>query len=301
MKEYELKFMKLENGEKLAYRFTGAGDPTYLLIHGNMSSSLHWTGLMEKLSSNGKVYAVDLRGFGNSSYKNEINSLRDFALDIKEFILNLKLSNLVIVGWSTGGGIALELSTFSEMKDKISKVFLVESIGIQGYPNVKIDSEGKIVEGEYLISKEEIKSDPVQMKPLLLAYENGNREYIKYLWDTLIYNEKRPDEDEYEKYIDEILNQRNFVDVRYALGKFNMTNEDREYNKGIGNIKDIESEIIIIHGKKDLVVPISHAQLTHKYLKDKSKLIVFENEGHSPMTDNLDLLYNTILMNVENN
>ena len=49
--------MKREGGEKIV-----------ILVHGNMTSSKHWDVLIESLDPKYKVYALDLRGFGESSY-----------------------------------------------------------------------------------------------------------------------------------------------------------------------------------------------------------------------------------------
>ncbi|MDO5650387.1 MAG: alpha/beta hydrolase, partial [Gallicola sp.] len=176
MKNYKVNYVDVKTGEKLAYRSAGSGDNTYLLIHGNMSSSIHWSTLMEKLESHSKVYGVDLRGFGDSSYNGELNSLQDFAQDVKEFILELGLDNLIVVGWSTGGGIALELAVMGEVSERIKKVVLLDSVGIQGYPIMRKDEEGTPIPGDFLKEKSEIAVDAVQVAPILYAYESKNKD-----------------------------------------------------------------------------------------------------------------------------
>ena len=62
---------------------------------------------MKKLSRDFRVINIDMRGFGRSSYINEINSLFDLAEDIKLLLEVLKIDRCSIAGWSTGGGVCL--------------------------------------------------------------------------------------------------------------------------------------------------------------------------------------------------
>ncbi|SUB94792.1 alpha/beta fold hydrolase [Peptoniphilus indolicus] len=96
------------NGEEIFYREKGTG-PILLLIHGNISSSIFFTEMIEELSKEYRVIAPDLRGYGNSSYNKKINSISEFADDIREFVIELDLKEFYILGWSLGGGIVMEL------------------------------------------------------------------------------------------------------------------------------------------------------------------------------------------------
>src|SRR3954452_2341820 len=81
-----MKEVILPNGETLAYRERDGGELKVLLIHGNMTSSKHWDIVLDRMDAKYKLYAVDLRGFGNSSYKNPIMSIKDFSDDVKLFV-----------------------------------------------------------------------------------------------------------------------------------------------------------------------------------------------------------------------
>ena len=56
-----------------------------------MTSSQHWDLVIEKLQDQYHIYALDLRGFGQSTYNKAIDSIQDFAEDVKLFIDQLKL------------------------------------------------------------------------------------------------------------------------------------------------------------------------------------------------------------------
>ena len=52
-----------------------------------------------------------------------------------------------------------------------------------------------------------------------------NKLYYRTVWNLLIYTHNQPEPDWYEKYLDDMLTQRNFVDVNYALITFNISDE----------------------------------------------------------------------------
>ena len=79
----QYKKVKLPNGETIAYQEREGGEKKVLLIHGNMTSSKHWDLVLENMDDRYKLFAIDLRGFGQSSYNHEIRSIKDFSEDVK--------------------------------------------------------------------------------------------------------------------------------------------------------------------------------------------------------------------------
>ncbi|QVK18565.1 alpha/beta hydrolase [Mycoplasmatota bacterium] len=292
LREIPVSYVSLSNGEKLAYRKIGDKGETLLLIHGNMSSSIFFDTLMENLEDDYIIYAVDMRGFGDSSYHKPIESLADFAYDIKLFIEVLGLNNLIIAGWSTGGGVALELA--ADLKEKVKKVMLIESVGIKGYPIFKKDAEGKPILTELLSSYEDIANDPIQVKPAVTALETKNKEFFRNIYNLLIYNKRQPESLRYERYLEAIVKQRNLIDVDYALVHFNLTNESNGVCEGNNRKTSIKAPILIIQGEDDLVVPAVFAHETKKQLGDIADLVIFKDSGHSPLTDQLEKLIKVI-------
>jgi pimeloyl-ACP methyl ester carboxylesterase len=286
MKEFEFKKIQIRN-EVLAYREGGLGDRNILLIHGNMSSSAHFDHLMDALYDDFKVYAVDLRGFGHSSYHERFDSLKDLSEDLEFFIDKLRLKDLEVLGWSTGGGIALQLA--ADIPSLVKRVILLESVGISGYPMFKKDASGQAILSEKLISKEDIESDPVQVAPVLAAIASKDAAFYKMLWNYAIYTAgNQPVESDYDRYIEEMLLQRNLVDIDYALTRFNLSDTDNGYTVGTGEIFKVMCPVLIIQGDKDIVVPMTMATGIHEALKDNSKLVILENCGHNPMVDQFD-------------
>src|SRR5690606_14024399 len=50
--------VELSNGEKLGYRMREGGERPLVLIHGNMTSSVHWDVVLERIDGRFRVYAV---------------------------------------------------------------------------------------------------------------------------------------------------------------------------------------------------------------------------------------------------
>ena len=107
MKHYPVHTVDLGTNEMVAYRQAGSQGPIVVLVHGNMSSSVHYQVVMERLENNYQVYALDLVGFGDTTYNRQLESLHDFSKEVTAFIERFDLQNVNIVGWSTGGGIVL--------------------------------------------------------------------------------------------------------------------------------------------------------------------------------------------------
>ena len=112
------------------------------------------------------IYALDLRGFGQSTYNQSIDSLQDFADDVKLFIDELKLEKFSLMGWSMGGGVAMQFT--ANHPTFVEKLILVESVGMKGYPIFKRYEWVPIV-SSLVKTKEEIAQDPVQIAPVLDA------------------------------------------------------------------------------------------------------------------------------------
>lgn len=296
MKQYPVKTIQLDTKETIAYRQSGNEGPVVLLVHGNMSSSVHWQVLMERLEDKYQVYALDLVGFGDSTYNRVLTSLHDFSRDVTNFIEKLDLNQVHLVGWSTGGGIVLE--TAADIPSRIEKVFLLDSVGLKGYPMFKKDENFQPILTERIYTREDIEIDPVQVLPILNAYRNFDREFMKMVWNATIYHLNQPSSEDYEIYLDAIFKQRNLVDVDVALTIFNMTHEHNGVVDGSGRIDLVKAPIVVMHGDKDIVVPLTDSQYTSEVLKDQGELVIFENVGHSVLTDNLDLLVNTLVQRI---
>lgn len=290
--EYPVKKVTLASGETLAYREAGSQGKTLLLIHGNMSSSLHYDVLMDALHKEYRIYAVDLRGFGDSSYHTPIDSLQDFAHDVGAFLEMLDLTVDCAIGWSTGGGVALELA--AALPKRVKQVVLIESVGVVGYPMYKKDAQGQPILTERITTREEVAADPVQVMPIVHAYATGNKDLLRAVWNALIYSRVQPEPERYDRYLEAMLKQRNIVDVNFALITFNMTSDHNGACHGTNRLELIECPVLVIQGEEDMVVPRQYGVQTAELLGSRATLALLKNTGHSPLTDDLPTLVGLI-------
>ncbi|MGW2514143.1 alpha/beta fold hydrolase [Streptomyces scopuliridis] len=85
------------------------GEPV-VFIHGNVSSSAFWRTTLTTLPDRYRPIAVDLRGFGGTDPLpvDATRGLRDYADDLAALLTALKVDRVHLVGWSLGGGVAMQ-------------------------------------------------------------------------------------------------------------------------------------------------------------------------------------------------
>jgi len=285
---YEMKKKTLTNGESIAYREAGTKlkEPVLILIHGNQSSSLIFETLMKQLESVAHTIAPDLPGFGESSYNTPHETLKDWADDIALFMNKLKITSASVLGWSAGGGIAMELA--AGYPEKVQQLVLSSSVGVNGF---KMPKSGKGLSvgknSGFLVRKEDIEQDPYIIS-VANAIAEKNARYFRFLWDEIVFNFEDPEDPEFDAYVQEILKERCFLDMMVALCQFNITNEKSPV-EGSGRIADIECPVTWIHGKQDLVVPITAATDSIKYFKSPMELIPIYDAGHAAFIDQTEV------------
>ncbi len=288
------KTVTLNNRETYHYLETNTDkDQTLLLVHGNMSSGVHYQPLIERIKDY-HVLAPDLRGFGDSTYLNPIDTLEDFADDLNAFLEALKIDKVVFVGWSTGGGIGLKFA--AKYPNKISHLVLLESASYRGYPIYEKDEALQPKLDSLYQSKDAMAQDPVQVAPAKNAMDNNNKDFMKAVWEAAIYNVKIPDEE--DMYLEESLKQRNLIDVDWALMTFNMSHTSNGVCDGDGSIDDVTCKVLSIYGKQDLVILQYMFDETVAALHNVETKIL-DNGSHSPITDDPDYIHKVIIDFIE--
>ncbi|MDG2990268.1 alpha/beta hydrolase [Candidatus Synechococcus calcipolaris G9] len=96
--------LSLADGTDIYYKDWGTGQPV-VFSHGWPLSSDSWEAQMLFLASHGyRCIAHDRRGHGRSSQPWQGNEMNTYADDLATLITTLGLQNIVLVGFSTGGG-----------------------------------------------------------------------------------------------------------------------------------------------------------------------------------------------------
>ncbi|HEX2014248.1 MAG TPA: alpha/beta fold hydrolase, partial [Nitrososphaera sp.] len=95
----------------LSVRYVDRGSgKTVILLHGLGGSIESWTNNIEPLSSEMRVIALDLPGFGFSDKPRLSYSIKFYTDFVAAFAKRLQLKRASIVGSSLGGQIAAELA-----------------------------------------------------------------------------------------------------------------------------------------------------------------------------------------------
>lgn len=287
-----LKEVRLKNGETITYRERPGGEEVIVLVHGNMTSSKHWDILIDALDPAYTIVAPDLRGFGGSTYNKRITSIRDFSEDLYDFTEQLGLESFSLAGWSTGGAVSMQFT--ADHPERVRKLVLLASASTRGYPFYGVKPDGTPDPENRLQTIEEIEQDAGKTKPMQELYNSGNREGLKAVWNAVIYTKRQPDPERYEAYVDDMLTQRNLADVYHALNTFNISAVHNGVTQGSNQAKDIRVPVLVLRGDRDLVVT---KEMTDEIMADLGNNAVFvslEDNGHSPLIDDLDGLKESI-------
>jgi pimeloyl-ACP methyl ester carboxylesterase len=112
------------NGLKLYYEISGIGKPL-ILLHGGVGASEMFGPVMPALAENRQVIAVHLQGHGWTVDIDRPLSFEMMADDIAELIEHLNLERADLLGYSLGGGVALQ--TILRHPELVRKLVLVST------------------------------------------------------------------------------------------------------------------------------------------------------------------------------
>ena len=93
---------------EMAYHVSGNPTPPLLFLHGTGCDASDWIPVTERLPRDQRVIALDFRGHGQSSVPTQPFTLGNLADDVLHLANRMGLHELVIVGHSLGGMVAME-------------------------------------------------------------------------------------------------------------------------------------------------------------------------------------------------
>lgn len=127
----EANRIQLNDSLSIAYKEHGSGKQTILMIHGLGGNLTHWN---NNFIENQHCIALDLPSYGLSSMKNfqpKTDMLDFYSEVILEFIKKKKLKNVVLMGHSMGGQIAI--ITALKQPKAIKKLILAAPAGFETF------------------------------------------------------------------------------------------------------------------------------------------------------------------------
>ena len=109
--------------EEMAYLDAGDSGCPLLFLHGTGCDASDWTPVIERLPSARRCIAPDFRGHGQSTVPTQRFTLSDLANDVLHLADSLGIQELVIVGHSLGGMVAMEVA---ERSSRVTGLVLLE-------------------------------------------------------------------------------------------------------------------------------------------------------------------------------
>jgi pimeloyl-ACP methyl ester carboxylesterase len=112
------------NGINLYYETHGSGRPL-ILLHGGLGSGEMFGSVLPALAQSHQVVAVDLQGHGRTADIDRVIDIRHMADDVAALIDHLRLGTPDLVGYSLGGGVALQ--TAAKYPTKVRRLVMVSA------------------------------------------------------------------------------------------------------------------------------------------------------------------------------
>jgi pimeloyl-ACP methyl ester carboxylesterase len=137
------------NGLKMYYEIRGQGEPV-VLLHGSfmaISNSFHWTEWIGELSKTRKVIAIEMQGHGRTADTGRDFTYDNLADDVAALLDHLKIPSADVIGYSLGGGVALNCAI--RHPDKVRKVVSISAVfrqngwtkeGLDAFPNITAEA-----------------------------------------------------------------------------------------------------------------------------------------------------------------
>ena len=109
-----MKFTSYKNC-KIHYTDSGKG-ATVVLLHGFLENSKMWNSFVPEFSKTNRVICIDLLGHGKTECLSYVHTMEDMAYAVHHVLNELKVNNVVLIGHSMGGYVALAFAElYSEM------------------------------------------------------------------------------------------------------------------------------------------------------------------------------------------
>ena len=234
------------------YHDQGAGD-SVLLLHGSgpgVSAWANWRLVIPHLAENFRVLAPDIVGFGFTDRPEAISyDMETWLRHALDFLDAMEIEQAHVVGNSFGGSLAVALAV--QAPERISRLVLMGSVGL----------EFELTEGLDLTWGYTPSIENMRQLLDLFAYDRSlvNDELARLRYEASI----RPG-----------------VQESYAA-MFPAPRQDgiRKICSSEDDVRNIEHETLIIHGRDDRIIPVSVSEHLFRCIKN-SQLHIFGNCGH---------------------
>jgi pimeloyl-ACP methyl ester carboxylesterase len=261
------KIISFDKGE-LFYTINGEGK-VVVLLHGFLEDHSIWNSFAKKLSSQNKVIAIDLPGFGKSSVFNNIHSMQFMANAVYYVLIEENIDHCVMVGHSMGGYITLAFAKL--YPKKVTGIILFHSHAAAD------DDEGKKIRDRTINVVQRDRLGYINsFIPLMFAGKN-----VKTFEDEIDHLRKYASNTTREGVIAALAGMRDREDM-------------------LGFLKNLEIPVFFIIGKQDSRIPMQKIMTQLEAPRNCEALIV-DDVGHVGFIEAEDLTYSAVEHFVERN
>lgn len=145
------------NGLRMYYEVHGKGDPIVLLHGSFMTITNNWTTMIAPLAKSRQVIVVEMQGHGRTADISRDFSYENLADDIAALLDYLKIRQADVLGYSMGGGVAMQVAI--RHPEKVRKVVSISAVfrhdgwvkeALDMYPQLEAGMfKGSPIETEY--------------------------------------------------------------------------------------------------------------------------------------------------------
>ncbi|MCK4766465.1 MAG: alpha/beta hydrolase [Candidatus Aminicenantes bacterium] len=254
-KEQTIKFFKSSHGE-IAYTDTGTGDQPLILVHGLPTAKELWLPVLPHLNKNFRVVTFDLNDYGQSEKSNRPISHKNRADVLDELRRHVGIDKFFLAAHDLGSSVAVDyMGKYSQFVRKL--VLMSPPV----YPDFV---------------------EPVLVKLVRLPWIG---EFSVFIMRSLLFkigirrglvNKNRFTPELLEAFSGGFTGKAGRAALLRVLrwGRPHIMFKDYP-----GIIKNIPVPTLVIQGKKDPYIPISHVHRLEKDIKE-SKLLIIEKGAH---------------------
>lgn len=239
-------------------RYWQAGDSgeTIILLHGGGGYIELWKHNIFELAKHHRVYAFDMVGAGRSDKLDADYTFDFMAQFTRDFMQVLDIPKASLIGTSAGGGVALTIAlNFPELVDRL---ILVGSVGL-----------GKEISFLLRIST---------LPGLGKLSSSPSKTSVAMLCKQAVYDSSLITNEVVEE-LYQMMTLPGAAEATLNVGRSNFNIWGQFYQSIVERLQTITAPTLIIWGRQDPMVPVSHAQNAVTIIPN-ARLEIFEECGH---------------------
>jgi pimeloyl-ACP methyl ester carboxylesterase len=265
---------------KINYRvIEGDSRFTLLFLHGLGENLQTWAKIENQLKTPYRLLLVDLPGHGQSPLQRKTNYSHDNLANLLwEFVDDIRVGDLIIVGHSLGGNLALRMAAMRP--EKIKGLFLLSPsvFDNRGFPFPHLITNNIFIRPFLNAAIRRMLSSPKRLTKIL---------------QQAVFNKSVVDEDLIDRIIKPIThNPKSYLTLIYLF-------RDSSRNRKLPDFRKIQVPVLVINGAEDsLVKPKKALCLTN--LLPEGELILLPFCGHLPQEEKANEVARKIEEFIEN-